>query len=223
MKKKKESYFWTSYSDLMTSLFFVILVLFVLSLVVVRKGNAELMKTLQEKDNLYKATNEQLTKIKELNQSIEKIDANYFVYDSQYKRHTLKDIQVRFKTGSSNIEDLSSNDRGRLCAAGRAIRSFMLKAQKDIPNAEYLLIIEGQSSKDNYPHNYELSYSRALSLVKLWSRQSIFFDDLPCEVIISGSGQSSKFRIQPDNGSNDANQRFVIHIIPKPGVLGDVK
>lgn len=31
MAHKQESYFWTSYSDLMTSLFFVMLVLFVLA------------------------------------------------------------------------------------------------------------------------------------------------------------------------------------------------
>jgi hypothetical protein len=222
MKKKKESFFWTSYSDLMTSLFFVILVLFVLSLVIVGKGNLELLKTKEKLEVNLKATNEQLKKIQELNQSIEKIDANYFVYDSQYKRHTLKNIQVKFKTGSANINDLSDEDKNKLSAAGKAIRTFMLKAQKEIPNAEYLLIIEGQSSKDNYPQNYELSYNRALALVKLWSRKGIYFDDLPCEVIISGSGQSSKFRVQPDIASNSANQRFVIHIIPKPGILGDL-
>lgn len=257
MKKKKESYFWTSYSDLMTSLFFVILVIFVLSLVVVRKNNADLFKTtailnetllkldslesvvksqsdtikklersnkdLRNTERLYAATKMQLKKIEELNSSIEKIDANYFVYDSQYKRHTLKNIQVRFNRGSSNIYDLSKYDRDRLCAAGRAIRSFMLNAQNEIPDAEYLLIIEGQSSKDNYVQNDELSYQRALALEKYWSKQGINFDRLPCEVIISGSGQSSKFRVQPDNRNNVANQRFVIHIIPKPGVLGDGK
>ena len=31
MAKKQESYFWTSYSDLMTSLFFVMLILFALA------------------------------------------------------------------------------------------------------------------------------------------------------------------------------------------------
>ena len=45
------------------------------------------------------------------------------------------------------------------------------------------------------------------------------FDGLPCEVIISGSGQSSKFRVKPDNAKNKKNQRFVIHIIPKPGII----
>ena len=78
---------------------------------------------------------------------------------------------------------------------------------------------------DGYAQNYELSYERALSLVKFWSSNGIVFDDLPCEVIISGSGTSSKFRIYPERviggdgfkKGNPKNQRFVIHIIPKPG------
>lgn len=204
-KSKKESFFWTSYSDLMTSLFFIMLVLFILTIALLH--------------NKITATQGELDKIKELNTSIEKIDRNYFQYDSTFKRHTLKDINVSFRTNSSNISDLSEKDLARLDSAGNAIRAFMLNAQKDIPEAEYLLIIEGQSSRDNYVYNYELSYARALSLVKFWVSNNIRFDDLPCEVIISGSGQSSRFRNRPDNATNASNQRFVIHIIPKPGVL----
>jgi len=37
MSKKKESYFWISFSDLMTSLFFVMLVLFVLTIALLHK------------------------------------------------------------------------------------------------------------------------------------------------------------------------------------------
>ena len=37
MKKSKESFFWTSYSDLMTSLFIIMLVLFVLVIVLLNK------------------------------------------------------------------------------------------------------------------------------------------------------------------------------------------
>ena len=213
-KNKKESFIWTSYSDLMTSLFFIMLVLFVLTIALLHSRIV--------------ATQSELDKIKELNTSIEKIDTKYFQYDSTFKRHTIKNINVSFQTGSSNISDLDSTDIKKLDAAGWAIRNFMLKAHKDIPEAEYLLIVEGQSSKDFYKYNYELSYSRALSLVKHWSsskdpygrdKKPITFGDLPCEVIISGSGQASKFRNQPDNANNKSNQRFVIHIIPKPGVL----
>ena len=37
MSQKKESFFWTSYSDLMTSLFFIMPVLFILVIVLLHK------------------------------------------------------------------------------------------------------------------------------------------------------------------------------------------
>ena len=204
-KIKKTAYFWTTYSDFMSSLFFVMLVLFVLTIVLLFKR--------------INATETELKKIKEINESIEKIDSTYFEYDSDYKRHTLKNIQVSFNVNSSNIEDIDLKDREHLKKAGQAIVTFMKEAQKELPSAKYLLIVEGQSSKDNYRYNYRLSYERALSLVQFWSLNGISFDSLPCEVIISGSGQSSKFRVKPDNAKNKKNQRFVIHIIPKPGII----
>lgn len=208
MKNRKESFFWTSYSDLMTSLFFIMLVLFIITI-----------GLLHHKIN---ATEQQLRKITELNESIEQINEDYFEYNDKFKRHTLKNISVKFRTNSSDINDIDDNDKNRLIEAGHAIQVFMKNAKNEIPEAEYLLIVEGQSSKDNYIKNYELSYARALALVKYWSESQIYFDDLPCEVIISGSGQSSKFRISPetiDGVANPANQRFVIHIIPKPGII----
>ena len=201
--KKRESFFWTSYSDLMTSMFFVMLVLFVLSIALLHKKVV--------------ATEAQLEKIQRLQQSIEKIDPEYFEYNKEFKRHTLKDISVSFQTGSSNIYDIPERDLNRLEAAGHSIVRFMQEAKRTIPYAEYMLIIEGQSSKDYYSRNYELSYERSLALIKYWSKKGIVFDTLPCEVIISGSGQSSALRVKPDVKGNKANQRFVIHVIPKPG------
>lgn len=215
MKNKKESFFWTSYSDLMTSLFFIMLVLFILTIGLLHHKIVDI-------ETQKNATEQQLRKITELNQSIEQIDARYFEYDHKYKRHTIKDISVEFQTMSCDMDDIDEENQERLLDAGQAIKEFMLSAQEKIPEAEYLLIIEGQSSKDGYARNYELSYSRALSLVKFWSKNGITFDELPCEMIISGSGQASRFRIKPEviNGeANSANQRFVIHIIPKPGII----
>jgi outer membrane protein OmpA-like peptidoglycan-associated protein len=189
----------------MTSLFFVMLVLFVLAI------------SLQH--GVVVATREQLRKIQELEKSIENIDSNYFVYFDEYKRHTLKDVNVSFRVNSSDITDISLTDRKKLLNAGKAIQAFLRSAQTNNKGAEYMLIIEGQSSKDNYVRNYELSYERALSLVKYWERNGIIFDNLPCELIISGSGQASKFRNKPDVRTNYSNQRFVIHIIPKPGII----
>jgi hypothetical protein len=218
------------------------LVLFVLSIVLVfvkTKDIKELIDELitkqeiiekQKKDlvELLRATEEELNKIKQLNASIEKIDDRFFVYNSNFKRHTLKeDIKVSFERGESNIyaKTISQNTRLKLDSVGYAIHNFMLDAQKDIPGAEYLLIVEGQASKDAYSRNNELSYERALALVNYWKKRGILFEskangfkvkeDLPFELIVSGSGVFSEFR---EKNESD-NQRFVIHIVPKPGVL----
>lgn len=206
MSKNRSNTFWLSYSDLMTSLFFIMLVLFIVCVVKMKGIN--------------NAKEEQIRKIEELNNSIKEIDNKYFSYDEQFKRHTLKDIEVSFNTESSNIYDIEKEQLDKLLKAGQAIVCFMNRAKSKIPEAQYMLIIEGQSSKDDYRYNYELSYNRALALIKYWLSNGVNFDTLGnCEVIISGSGQSSKFRLQPDIGKNKNNQRFVIHIIPKPGVI----
>ena len=48
--KQKESFFWTSYSDLMTSLFFIMLVLFVLVIVLLHKRMEATERELAEID-----------------------------------------------------------------------------------------------------------------------------------------------------------------------------
>lgn len=221
-KNKKESFFWTSYSDLMTSLFFVMLVLFVLTIAMLHKSMRKTETALENREA-------ELAQIKKINKSIEMIDDRYFLYDKEFQRHTLKDVQVSFKPLSANINDISYEDREKLLRAGRAIERFLkdVKNDKDLKDAQYLLIIEGQSSKDNYIGNFELSYRRALSLVELWVKNNINLRNLPCEIIISGSGDRSNFREKPEEVwdasthrrvGNPKNQRFVIHIIPKPGV-----
>ena len=211
-RNKKDS-FWLSYSDLMTSLFFIMLVLFIVSIVKMKGINAELNKTAS-------ATKKQLEKIEELNNSIKEIDNKYFKYDELFKRHTLRDIDISFNTYSSDIRDIEREQLDKLLKAGLAILHFMKNAKNKIPEAQYLLIIEGQSSKDNYARNYELSYERALALIKFWSDNDIEFNSLDnCEILISGSGQASKFRLKPDIRGNKENQRFVMHIIPKPGII----
>ena len=198
MSKNRSNTFWLSYSDLMTSLFFIMLVLFIVCVVKMKGINTQLDKEVNAKE-------EQLRKIEELNNSIKEIDNKYFEYDEQFKRHTLKDIEVSFNTYSSNINDIGQEQLDKLLKAGQAIVRFMNSAKNKIPEAQYILIVEGQSSKDYYTRNYELSYERALALIKFWSNNGIEFDTLGnCEVLISGSGQSSKFRVQPDVRGNNA-------------------
>jgi outer membrane protein OmpA-like peptidoglycan-associated protein len=188
------------------------LVLFVLTIVLLQ-GKVNELRYAKE------ATEEQLRKIREIEESVKNINPDYFAYDPNYKRHTLKNIDISFKTGSADIHDIPQDQLDRLLEVGKAIQAFVAGAVRENSEVKYLLIIEGQSSKDNYRMNFELSYTRALALYEYWQSQGIHFDPSACEAIISGSGQESPFRIEPDVVGNKDNQRFVIHIIPKIGEM----
>lgn len=212
-KKHTGSYFWTSYSDLMTNMFFVMLVLFVLSIALLYK---EMRKIEAEKA----ATEEQLRKIEEIEAAIENIDTAYFEYNAEYKKHILKTV-VRFKTGSSDMDDLSSKTKAELIAVRESIEDFLdrLVNNPKLKDASYLLVIEGQASKDSYRYNNQLSYDRALALFKFWfpDSESLTFGDFPCEIVIAGSGYMDG---KPRSEIQGENQRFLIQIMPKPGIIG---
>jgi len=77
-KEKKRDFFWLSYSDLMTSLFFVMLVLFVLVYTMQNKMIGELAEKGKELD-----------RIKEIEKAVNNIDSRYFRYDHVNKKHIL--------------------------------------------------------------------------------------------------------------------------------------
>ncbi len=197
---KKESFFWTSYSDLMTSLFFVMLILFVLVIVLLNKR--------------MEATEAQLREIKKVEASTRDLSKDYFIYRPEYKKFVLN-IQVRYPAGKSDLHEIESEDKeaqlSRLAAAGREIHSF-LERHKD---TQYLLIIEGQASKDSYWYNYELSYLRALALMRFWIVDSQIQFGQNCEIIISGSGDGKLDTHSMREAYEPENQRFLIHILPK--------
>ena len=206
----KRSFFWASYADLMSSLFFIMLVLFVLTVVM-------LQKQMKEIEEMKEATEAEMNKIKEIQNAISNIDSTYFAYNAEHKKHILK-IDVGFQTNSADITDISEDTRQQLLNAGKAINRFIEEACQKY-KAQYLLIIEGQASKDDYVRNNELSYERALALVNYWKNNGVYFNSEQCEVIVSGSGQDGTLRMQPDVPGNVKNQRFLIHILPKPGVI----
>jgi len=198
---KKNNIFWISYSDLMTSLFFVTLVLFVVTI-----GN--LNYNLQ-------ATKDQLKKIKELETAVQELPKEYFVYQPLYKRYNLKK-QIQFDKGSSDIKPKYNK---YLVNVGDAIVVLINKLKNNRKfnnmNIKYLVIIEGMASKDSYARNFQLSYERALALYNLWRNNGIDFDAKFCEIQISGSGTEG---IREYTGAQEfKNQQFLIQIIPKMG------
>lgn len=203
--EKKRDFFWLSYSDLMTSLFFVMLVLFVLVYTMQNKMIGEL-----------KVKEAELERIKEIEKTVNNIDPNYFSYDNENKKHILN-VQFLYPTGSNDISKIFPDRRQELLNAGVTIKNLILKYPEE-ENIKYLVVIEGQASKDNWIGNDDLSFHRAQSLLKFWEQNGIGLDKLKnCEIVIAGSGEKGIPRTQPD--VKPANQRFLITIVPKIGQM----
>lgn len=122
--------------------------------------------------------------------------------------------------GPPQLAKLSTKEDLR--TTGKILQDFIIKTTQSNPHIQYLLIIEGQASKDGYAYNYELSYQRALSLKKFWEDNGLNFNDKNCEVLICGSGDGRLSGTGLMRESKEVlNQRFLIHILPKPGKIGD--
>jgi len=212
--KKKKDFFWLSYSDLMTSLFFVMLVLFVL----VYSMQNKLIGELEGEKRLRK----------EVADAIENIDSEYFKYDSVYQKHILN-MAFKFPTGISDINKITPDDTSKsteillseLYSAGIVIKQLILKFPQE-RNIKYFVVIEGQASKDGWGGNDDLSYHRAQSLVDFWKGKKVGLDVIEnCEIVIAGSGEKGVPRDKPD--IPPANQRFLITIVPKIGEINNIK
>lgn len=212
MKGKDSGFFWPSFTDLMTSLFFIMLVLYVLTYLKLTNE-----RRLIEKQKV--VTEQQLNKIKEIQKALEALPSEYFTYNDEHKKHILN-ISVNLNRGSANMMDLSTETRIRIRDAGKALERVLRDSLPSDQNIKYLLVIEGQASKDDSPINDELSYNRALALRNFWFGNNPDLNKvLPnCEVIIAGSGQYGVPRDIPDIPPK--NQRFMITVIPK---IGNIK
>jgi hypothetical protein len=202
---KGNNFFWVSFADLMTSLFFILLVLFGL--------------TVYD----FKIKEKAFDEIKNIQESVKKLPREFFEYQELYKRHKLKK-QIHFKELSSL---LSPSDMVYLEKVGRSLDSTIQKFQTNTNsnkiNIKYLLIIEGMSSSDSYKKNFNLSYERAFAVYFLWRLKlpnSIIFNPKYCEIQISGSGIRG---IGRDKFNEENNQQILIHIIPKFDINNIIK
>ena len=209
MAQKKESFFWTSYSDLMTSLFFIMLTLFVLVIVLLHKR--------------MEATEQELENIKKVQQSTKDLSRDYFDYRPEHEKYVLK-VKCFFPTDMHDINLLSEGSRDSLNIAGTEIEKFLNQHTDN----KYILIIEGQASKDDdrlnlTNHNYELSFQRAFALMKFWKDTCRINFGNNCEVQVAGSGDG-KYNIETMRDPIEINnQRFLIHIIPKNIIEDETK
>jgi outer membrane protein OmpA-like peptidoglycan-associated protein len=217
MAKKEKSLFWASYADLMTSLFFVMLVLFIGAIVVLDQERREFK-------GKYETSKKEKEILEQINDATKNIDSTYFEYKEEFKKHKLK-ISVNYGNDIDQIETLPELTQKQLLAAGVKLRDFVQETTSQNPNIQYLLIIEGQASKIGPEAiNYPLSYRRAYGLKQFWENNGIKFTATNCEVLIcgSGDGRQSGTGLMREK-TEKLNQRFLIHILPKPGQTNETK
>jgi hypothetical protein len=194
-KKTNDVYFWTSYSDLMTSLFFVMLAMYGLTYFLLNRQK--------------KLAEDQIKRIQAMEESVQELTKKkQFVYEQEYKRFILKDA-IEFEKGSTRI---GMRYHTILKGIGKDIVELVRKGREKNTDVRYMVIVEGMSSKDDYDKNYELSYDRAKSLYDFWVNEGgVVFDPAYTEVMICGSGTGGVGR----SNKEEENQRFLIQIIPK--------
>ena len=217
-KGKQKDPFWTSYSDLMTSLFFVMLVLFIICLVKVGGMNGELRRAYKEAI----ADKQDLENILRLEDQFKVLsESSSLEYDSIRKMFYAKDFQEK-EIFYPNDDKIKPEYLGIVDTVGNDILQI-LQSLNENENFNYQMVIEGNAAikwqnlkSGNYnPDNvemYHLSYNRALALYLYWKSKGIDFRKYNTEVIIAGSGFNG---INRDNKVEDYNKRFIIQIIPK--------
>jgi outer membrane protein OmpA-like peptidoglycan-associated protein len=219
MKPARTDAFWPSYTDLMTSLFFIMLVLFIL--VFARQHRT--IEDLNHKLAIIQAVESNLRPLKS--------DSTLFRYEEQYKRYKLA-FDVKFFSDRYDIDPEGLINYTltveKIDRAGEQLKSVIdrLKAAKandsTLQNVSYILVIAGYASRTRGTewHNYELSYHRALSLRDYWRDKGIDFEGRGykglIDLQISGNGWGGVGRL----GEEGDNQRFLIQIFPK---IGDIK
>lgn len=223
-KSKKESFFWTSYSDLMTSLFFIMLVLFVLSMVIVkqnaRKANAKITHVLDSVQNSLdsvKVSNEQLTRILRIDEQFKPLqESGLFRYYPETRKFVAKDL-IGQEIFNPNEVIIKPEYRQKTLEVGRVLDDLLRKLVKN-KEFKYQVVIEGNMAntwdyrynKDN-DESYIASYKRALAVYKLWNDNGIHLRKYGVEVLVSGSGLNGLDRDKIEEN----NKRFSIQIIPK--------
>jgi outer membrane protein OmpA-like peptidoglycan-associated protein len=217
MNKENKDFFWPSYVDLMTVLFLIMLVLFVLSFKMFTDKDSENRRNIAQ----LKVEVQEKRKLDEIKEALSRLDSRYFQYNERYKRHELL-VDVLFAQSSATIPQRSLMPLRR---AGEELSSVLNSVQG--ADVKYLIVIDGRAASfpQGDPRNatqreyaLELSYKRALALLQFWRSAGIRFPKDRIELIASGSGFEGAGRT-----GDVRDRRFVIQILPKVGTLTSKK
>ncbi len=213
----RKSLFWTSYSDLMTSLFFAMLVLFVVVVIAMGSVNRQLADALKRAN----VTIEQQKQVLRLQEQFHTLsNATSLEFDEDKRMFYARDF-VGVEIFQPNQDIIKEEYLEKVDAVGKDLKNILDSLNSTNKQFQYQLVIEGTAaipyehlkSRTFNPDNiemYMLSYRRALALYLRWKHLN--FRESNTEIIIAGSGFNGRNR---DMIIEENNKRFIIQIIPK--------
>lgn len=231
---KKSNFFWVGFADLMTSLFFIMLVLYVVSFTLFKIKINELNSVNQKLDSLIIDLEknkkllliqaEKAKIIEDVEKNLEPLikNASLFRYEEKYKRFTLS-FDVKFIVGKTNIDEnslINSQETiKKIAIVGKELENtinILISKKNSNPsmkNVSYLLIIAGYSSElvnENLFEEYERSYKRAFYLWDYWKKLGIDFENSKynglVDLQISGNGWGGVGRFDRDPNTSFINE-----------------
>jgi hypothetical protein len=239
---KKSNFFWVGFADLMSSLFFIILILFIVTVLILEnkmKENIEIIaesakvisdnkKMIAENDKLIaklkikekelNIENERLNKLLKIEEQFKPLEDNpNFVYLNDCKKFVASKLIGKeiFEPSKTVIK---SEFQEITLKAGKSLESFLAKLKKENPSLSYLLVIEG---------NMANKYDKSIDKDNLWGYQKSYLRALAVyQLWQSNSIDFRKYNVEVmicGSGFNglcrdkaeENNKRFSIQIIPK--------
>ena len=222
-KKKGSGFFWPSYADLMTSLFFIMLVLFVITVVALKEKQKDLEEEKEFLEEEKKKVEVDAIKFKEIEKMDEQVNklrnSDVFEYLEGCNKYIVKAFKGKsiFLPLSSIIKDEYID---KTIEVGREIKIMLneLNKSEDTTTVSgkakkmgFYLVIEGNMANTwNFsipkydPAGFSISYKRALAVDELWRAHGIDLRDVGAEYIIAGSGYTGECR---DEEIEDNNKR----------------
>lgn len=223
-KKKTETNYWMNYTDLLTGLAVIFMLLAVLYWNEYNESKGEI----NDLSNKLKMSEKQRSLLNLIDTSLKALEkeSNLFKYNAKYKRYELN-IDIEFAPEKSIIPPKNIKE---LVQAGKDLHKFIENLNTDLKkkglNIDFAVIIEGRAAKYNNKgsaaRNEEannksrdavkkLSFERAYALQKLWNTNDILKKIPYCDVLVVGNGFDGMGRY----ANEDKNKTFIIQIIPK--------
>ena len=233
MSERNSNTFWLSYSDLMTSLFFIMLVLFIIFMGKLSKTNKELEVKNTALDSIIETTKKaldeanaskaQLEMILQLDKQFKELsESSALVYNENNKTFVAKDL-IGIEIFQPNDDVIKQEYLVTVDSVGRSLQEIVKRLNQQNPQLSFQLVIEGNAAipyedlvsktfNADSGEMYKLSFRRALALYYRWKSIGLDLRGYNTEILICGSGFNG---INRDMKKEDNNKRFVIQITPK--------